>query len=202
MGRLLVHCAERTGCPHFGLLAGQRMGPEAMGLVGLLIEHSPDVGGALHNLVLHLHLHDRGAVPVLVVEGERALLGYAIYQPGVEGTRHIYDITLAIGFNVMKALCGPNWRPDEVLCGHSRPQDLEPFQRFFRAPLRFDSERTALAFPATCLSQPLRGADPELRRLLEARIAQLESLGAGDLVAQVRRVLRNLLWAGGGPWTR
>ena len=71
MGRLAVRCAERTGCPHFGLLAGQRMGPEALGLVGLLIEHSPDVGGALRNLVLHLHLHDRGAVPVLMVEGDR-----------------------------------------------------------------------------------------------------------------------------------
>ena len=116
----------------------------------------------------------------------------------MEGTRHIYDIALAIGLNVMKALCGRKWHPDEVLCSHSRPKDLEPFQRFFRAPLRFDSERTALAFPATCLSQPLRGADPKLRQLLEARIAQLQSLGAGDLVDQVRRVLRNLLLGGRG----
>ena len=34
MGRLLAHCATRTGCPHFGLLAGQRMGLDCVGARG------------------------------------------------------------------------------------------------------------------------------------------------------------------------
>ena len=191
-------CAAATGCPHFGLLLGQHTGLEALGLVGNLVEHSPDVGKALQNLVLHLHLHDRGAVPILTIEGDRVLLGYAVYQPGIEGTRYIYDLAMAIGLNIMKGLCGRDWTPAEVLFSHSRPADPEPFRRLFRSPLRFDSERTALVFPRGCLSQPLPGADAKLSRLLEARIAQLESLGAWDLVDQTRRVLRNLLLGGRG----
>ena len=197
-GRLLARCVAVSGCNHFGLLLGERTGLEALGLVGVLIEHSPDVGKALQNLVLHLHLHDRGAVPILTIEGDRVLLGYAVYHPGIEGTRHIHDLAVAIGLNIMKGLCGRDWRPAEVLFSHSRPADLEPYRRLFRSALRFDSERSALVFPKGCLSQPLPGADAKLRRLLEARIAQLESLGAGDLVDQMRRVLRNLLLGGRG----
>jgi AraC-like DNA-binding protein len=197
-GRLLARCAAATGCPHFALLLGHQTGLEALGLVGTLVEHSPDIGKALQNLVLHLHLHDRGAVPVLTIEGDQVLLGYTVYQPGIEGTRHIYDLAMAIALNIMKGLCGRDWRPAEVLFSHSQPTDLKPFRHCFRCPLRFDSERTALVFPKGCLSRPLPGADAELVRLLEARIAQLESLGAGDLVEQMRRVLRNLLLGGRG----
>jgi AraC-like DNA-binding protein len=198
LGRLLAACAASTACPHFGLLLGQRTGLEALGLVGLLAEHSPNVGSALHNLVLHLHLHDRGAVPTLVIEGECALFGYAIYQPGVEGTRQIYDGALAIVFNILKALCGPLWQPTEVLFSHSKPANSEPFRRFFQARLRFDAERSALVFSAACLRQPLGGSNPLLRKLLEERIALLESLGAGDIVSQVRRVLHHRLLSGQG----
>jgi len=198
LGRLLALCALRSGCDQFGLLAGERRGLEALGLVGMLIQHSPTVGSALDNLILHLHLHDRGAVPFLRIEGDRAILGYAVYQPGIEGTRHIHDGAIAIELNILRALCGPGWIPTEVVFSHARPTDLEPYRRIFRAPLRFDSECAALVFPAACLEQPLPGADPQLRALLQARVAQLESMGAGDLVDQVRRVLRNLMLGGQG----
>lgn len=198
LGRLLAHCAERTGCAHLGLLLGQRSGLQSLGLIGALAEHSPEVGTALRNLILHLHLHDRGAVPVLSVEGKRAFLGYSIYQPGVEGTRQIYDGSIAIICNIMRTLCGSDWRPAEVIFSHGRPADPRPFRAFFQAPLRFDGECTGVVFSAHSLDQRLRGADPQLRRLLEERIAALESNGAGDLVVQVRRVLHNLLLDGRG----
>ena len=55
--KLLADCAARTGCPHFGLLVGQQSGLDFMGLVGLLVKSSPDVGTALHSLVRYFHLH-------------------------------------------------------------------------------------------------------------------------------------------------
>jgi hypothetical protein len=90
VGRLLDTCVEATACPHFGLLIGQRVGIEGLGLVGLLAQHSPTLKQALRNIVLHLHLHDRGAVPTLSVGHSEARLGYIIYQPGVTATAQIY----------------------------------------------------------------------------------------------------------------
>jgi hypothetical protein len=64
MGRPLAVGAARTGCAHLGLLLGQRGGLESLGLIGLIAGHSLGVGTAPRNLILHLHLHDRGAAPV------------------------------------------------------------------------------------------------------------------------------------------
>ncbi|MBK8754354.1 MAG: AraC family transcriptional regulator [Candidatus Competibacteraceae bacterium] len=193
MGRLLKVCAAQTHCAHFGLLMGQRAGLSSLGLIGLLAQHSPDVGSALRNLVFHLHLHDRGAVPNLSVEQGIAVLGYAIYQPGVEGSDQIYDGAIAITCNIMRALCGAAWVPDEVLFSHRRPSDIKSFRCFFQSRLRFDMEQTALVFPATWLDRPVAGADPNLCQTLQQQIAALENLSNGDWVSLLRRVLRNLL---------
>jgi len=60
-GQMLAHCANRTRCPHFGLLVGERGGLSSFGLVGLLAKYSPNVGEALYRLVRFMHLHVRGA---------------------------------------------------------------------------------------------------------------------------------------------
>jgi AraC-like DNA-binding protein len=197
-GRLLGVCVETTGCAHFGLLLGSRAGLEALGLVGMLAAHSADLGQALHNVVLHLHLHDRGAIVTLTVSGDEARLGYAIYQPGVEATAQIYDTALAIAGNALRTLCGPAWRAREVLFSHARPPDLTPYRRIFGVRPRFGAEQSALVFPAAWLEHPLRGADPMLYRTLAQRIADLSTSSWGDLAAQVRRVTCHLLLCGQG----
>jgi AraC-like DNA-binding protein len=198
MSHLLSVCADRTGCRHLGLLLGQRGGASDLGLVGQLAQNSPDVGSALHNLILHLHLHDRGGVPTLAVTDGVATLGYAVYQKGVVSAGNVYDAAIAVSFNIMRALCGPKWLPTEVLFSHARPVDIQPYRRFFRTRLRFDAWETALVFPAKWLQHPLPGADHQLRRILEATIEAIEANGDGDVVSQVRRVLRSLVLTGRG----
>ncbi len=193
MGRLLKWCAACTRCPHFGLLIGQQGGASSLGLIGFLVQHSPDVGTALRNLILHLHLHDRGATPVLSVEQGVAVLSYLIYQQGVEGSSQIYDGAIAITFNILRALCGPAWVPTEVLFSHRPPAHPGPYRCFFRAPLRFDMEQTALVFPAQWLNHPVADVDPRLRQIIEQKIAEIEKLDSSDLVGQLRRILRILL---------
>lgn len=197
-GRLLARCAERTARPDFGLLLGRSAGLDALGVVGLLVRHSPDAGTALRNLALRLLIHDRGAVPIFQIEGEQVLLGYSIYQPRVEGIRQIYDLALCVGRNIMRTLCGPLWRADGVRLCYRRPAEREAYRRFFQAPVLFDAERAVLVFSANVLRCPVQGADPVIYKGLEERVAALERQGVGDVVAQVRRVLRNLLFNGRG----
>lgn len=193
VGRLLKECVARTRCPHFGLLIGQRSGPGCLGMIGALMQNAADVGSALRGLILHLHVHDRGAAPALSVERGVAVLSYMIYHQGVEGSSQIYDGSIAIAFNILQALCGPAWHPAEVWFSHRRPSDIEPYRRFFRAALRFDMEQTALVFPAKWLDHAVAGADPDRCRRLEQQIAALENLDSADLAGRLRRVLRTLL---------
>lgn len=64
MGQLLTRCVALSRCPHFGLLVGARQGLSSLGVVGFLVQHSPDVGTGLKNLVAHMHHFQRGAVAV------------------------------------------------------------------------------------------------------------------------------------------
>jgi len=195
-GRLLAHCAARTGCPHLGLLVGQRSGLESLGLVGLLVKYSPDVGTALRSLERYLFLHVRGAVSSLKVEGHSAAFSYLAYERNVEGADQTGDGAVAIIFNLMRALCGPGWLPTAATFVHRRPADVGPYRRFFGAPLRFNADQYALEFPASWLNRRLPGDDAELRRLLQKQISRLETMHRGDFPEQVRSVLRTSLLTG------
>jgi AraC-like DNA-binding protein len=98
--------------------------------------------------------------------------------------------------NIMRELCGADWRPIEAWFAHRRPADVGPFRRFFRVPLRFDAEQFALVFPARYLNQRLPIVDDQLHRLLQRQIDVLEDSYRGDFPEQVRNVLRTALLAG------
>ena len=193
---LFAHCVARTGCQHLGLLVGQHAGLHSLGLVGLLVKYSPDVGTALHNLVRCMHLHVRGAVTSLETHDNMASLSYEIYQPGVEATDQIGDGAVAGLFNVMRTLCGPDWKPAELRFAHRKPDNVAPFRSFFQAPLCFDNEQNAVVFAADWLDHRLPETDPELRRLLQQQIDELELRYGDDFPGQVRSVLRMALLTG------
>lgn len=194
--RLVKCCVERTGCRHFGLLIGERGGLHSLGLVGLLAQHSSDVGSALRSLVRYLHHHVRGAVTTLAVSEHTATMSYDVYESLVEATDQLGDAAVAVIFNILRDLCGPDWKPVEVLFAHRRPEDVRPFQQFFRAPLRFDAEHNGVVFPVDWLRAPVAGADAQLRRMLQEQIDALELSHCDDLQERVRAVLRRVLPAG------
>jgi AraC-like DNA-binding protein len=194
--RLMRHCAARTGCPHFGLLIGAQEGLHSLGLVGLLVKDSPDVGTALRNLVRYFHLHARGALTTLAIDGNLAMFGYETYQTRAEATEQIGDGAAALMFNIMRELCGEEWKPVEVRFVHRKPDDVRPFRRFFGVPLYFDAEQYSVVFSAVWLNRRLPATDPALRRLLQKEINAIESRHRDDFPEQVRGVLRTALLTG------
>ena len=193
MGRIFCRCVERSGCSHFGLLVGRRAGVSALGAVGFLMQSAPDVRTALDELVHYLHLHDRGALVSVETGGPYASLGYTILQHGVPCSEQILAGAITIGLNIMRGLCGADWRPEETHFAFRAPEDVAPYRECFGPRLRFDAEVTSIVFPSRWLDQPLPGADPLLHRLMEERIGELELRAGEGLVAQVRRGMRALV---------
>jgi AraC-like DNA-binding protein len=188
-GRLLGLCAARTRCPHFGLLLGERGGLQGFGLVGLLARYSSNVETALRSIVQFLHLHVRGAGAELRRSGETAVLSYKIYLTTVEATDQLGDGAVAMMFNILHALCGPDWKPSEALFAHRRPDDVTPYRRILGARLIFDAEEYGIAFHESWLARPLPEADAPLRKLLQQQVGALEATHGDDFPAQVRSVL-------------
>jgi AraC-like DNA-binding protein len=189
----VAHCVERTGCRHLGLLSGQLNDLHSLGLVGLLVKYSPDVESALRSLVRYFHLHVRGAVTTLHVEGRSAMFGFETYVSGAEANDQIEDAALAASFNILRALCGPEWNATEVRFAHRKPENVRPFREFFRAPLLFDDEKNAVVFHSSWMRHRLPEDDPDVRQLLEKQVEALEVKFGDEFPEQVRAVLRTAL---------
>ena len=92
-------------------------------------------------------------------------VSYAIYEQGVDFIDQIYDALLAIACNVMREIWGSRWVPEKVYFARAMPADVGAYRRFFRAPCRFDSERTAILFPSYFLDKLCPKRMPNGRRL-------------------------------------
>ena len=126
------------------------------------------------------HLHVRGAVATLEAEDGWVTLGYATVLQDAEGNDQVGDAAVASIFNIMRALCGPDWNAAEVRFSLRRPVEWGPYRRYFRAPLRFDAEQYAGVFEAEWLTRRLGSDDPMLHRLLQQQIDTLESRHGDD----------------------
>ena len=198
-GRLLQECARLTDRPHFGLLVGERFELAHLGPLGEQMRHSPNVGSALRSLLLHLHLHDRGAAPLLLQpEPGIALLGYSVYRHATPGTELIYDAALAIGCRTLQALCGRQFAPMAVQFAYRRPSRTAVYRRMLGAPVLFDAEVAGIVFASTWLARPIEGADTVRHRALTRALQQAHAAMPLSLGEQVELVLHQMLLGGHG----
>jgi AraC-like DNA-binding protein len=195
--RLLHDAARACGREDFGLLVGQRFEFGSLGLLTLLMQRAPTVGDALRSLERHLHLHDRGAVVYLKApQAGKAAIGYAVHDEATPGVGLVYDLAMTIGVAMLRALCGPQWRPLEVRLPHRRPRSTLAWRRCFGAPVHFDATAAEISFSASCLVSRPPQADPAQQVAL-LRVAQHTAAAqALPLAERARHVARALVMTG------
>jgi AraC-like DNA-binding protein len=197
LGRLIEVAATRTACPHFGLLLGQKAGTSVIGVLGFASRHAPDVRSALLLLSQRLADHDRGGVATFTEDSTVATLGYRVLDPKVPATEHITTASLAIGFQLMKVLCGPYRQPLETTFAMHRPRDVKPYQHLFGDEVRFNAGQSAMSFAAYWLDAKVMGADPELQRVLLRALEETKISEERNLRDEVRGVLAGMIGHGG-----
>jgi AraC-like DNA-binding protein len=194
LGRLMKYGAEATGHPQFGLLVGRSWHLSAMGVVGEVTRNCATLGEALELHTVHQQINSAGGLAFVLQRASVVDFGYAVYYPGAQGVDHLVDAALATGFNYVRELAGPAWRPAEVFLPHARPAGSSlPYRQFFGVEPRFNSEICALRFPAYWLAHPVRDASPEGKR---AALARAEAVRRPGVVMQAYRGLRVLLMHG------
>lgn len=116
-----------------------------------------------------------------------------MHQSGAEATDHIYDISIALACNIMRSLCGANWKPAEVLLSGRPLPDLTPYRHFFRASLYFNADRNAVVFPSRWLHHRIQSGDPLLHRYLEREANELHTIHNANIVGDLRGLLHKSL---------
>ncbi len=187
--RLMSRCVAESGCKHFGLLLGQSASPSLLGVPGFLIQSAPNVAHALNDLLHNLDLHDNGGSLTLNTSNGVTLLGYTIHQPGVEAIEQIFDLSIAMSYNIMRSLCGIAWAPTEVMLSRKRPRNISAYKNFFKVPIRFDAEESAIAFPSHWLHRAVLSADEFLHDHFEKEARILHELQHQELIDRLPEVL-------------
>jgi AraC-like DNA-binding protein len=197
LGALFAASEELSGCQHLGLLVGEHFTLANFGALGDLMRNSRTVGEALRALLLNLHLHDRGASPVLLKSDSTSLiLGYAIYRHGIPATLQLYDVAIGIGFRILRELAGPAFRPLSVQFAHRRPDDPRPYRRLFGPGVRFDAEVSGIGFAASWLDHPIADADPVQHASISRRLQEHLDGSGITFSDQVHGVLHQMVLGG------
>jgi len=197
LGRLFESCVDLTSCNHFGLLVGERFDLKGLGPLGYLMRNSATVGDALRTLLIHLHLHDRGAAPILLApDPAHAILGYSIHHHSTPATGPIYDAAIAIGYRILHELCGPSWKPLRVQFSYHQPNSTLPHRRLFGSSVSFDAEVSGIVFPSHWLQRSIEGADTTLHALLVKAFQEAEANGPMSFAEQVQGVLHQMILSG------
>jgi AraC-like DNA-binding protein len=161
------------------------------------MRHSATVGDALHDLLVHLHIHDRGGSPVLLApDAGSALLGYSIYHQEMPGAECIYATATTIAHRLLRELCGPAFTPLVVQFAYDRPASTAEYRRAFGSGMAFNAAISGVVFASSWLSQPLTGADPVRHRELAQAIEDAEEDGPTSFAERLESVLHQALLSG------
>lgn len=194
MGRYLGECARATSDDSFSLRVGLAENPSALATLGFLALNTANVSGAL--ATLSKYLYQVGGTITLTRERGFALFVYAFNYPTIQGAGFISDAAMGLAISCLRALCGPSWSPLEVRFARPVPGKPGDWKRKVQAPVYFGAEQNLIVFSARWLNQPVERADPELRRLLLDKIAELEAHCSVDSPIRVGAIIRSSLLAG------
>lgn len=191
--RLLHVCARHTGCAHFGLLVGQRWGLAHMGVLGESMRAASSVRAALELFAKHHHRNSDAAATFLLEYRDTISLGYAVHRKDAGNIDLAYDVAMACAWNLLRELCGPEWKPTEIVFSRAVPMEVAPYRQLFRAPLRFDQDHCAVRFPMRWLDQDVAG---KVTNPASEHLPRLDDVSDLDLIPRTHRLMRVLLLEG------
>lgn len=193
---LLERASLETGCPHFGLQLSRRQDVGILGALGFIIQQAPDIRTALRELITRFAYHNQGANVALSVQEGTAMWQFTCKLAGELPVGQQEDLVAGIGVDMMRLLYRPDWSPRALYLGHAPTDEVAPYRSRFRCPVHFNSEGVTMTFDAAVLDTPIKQANPQLHRLLDNYLDELQFAHPDDLPGKVRHLIQQAMYTG------
>ncbi|WP_247894369.1 AraC-like transcriptional regulator QhpR [Azospirillum sp. B510] len=192
--------ATHVADSNFGLSAARNLSPLTLGPVGLLFTSAPTLGAALKGFIEYNWLVQQGTTCAMARDGGSCVFRYRIEDRRIFPRRHDAEFSLAMVVEMIRALAGGAWRPQEVHFEHAAPANLQAHNAFFKAPLYFNQPANELIFPAADLAIAGSGVDHRVSGLVEHYLGMLRqrSVPTRSLEDKVRRMASDHFPGDGG----
>lgn len=158
---LLEVAAQESGRAHLGLDMAEADHAHEPGIVSDLFVYAATVGQALEGLVRFFPIIQTGTSVRLERAHGMVRFIYSIQDPSIAERLQDAAYTLGKVCRSLRRATGDAWSLDQVTMAMRAPASLQAYTRFFRAPVVFDTQATALCFPETFLAMPIRTANAE-----------------------------------------
>jgi AraC-like DNA-binding protein len=187
-------CVEVTGDPAFMLHAAQSQEQGDFGLHEYLSTSASTLGESIKISSKYLPIISDGAETDLIIEGDYAIWRHRIVANAASSPGG-HEFVVASFFVTCARALGFRGTPIEVHFIHDKPAHIEEYEKFFRAPMRFNMKYNESVIPRQALDIPLVTADPALLSILIPYGDQyLESLTSHlPFTERVRKVIREQL---------
>ena len=196
LGRLVEQCVQVTHCDDFGLRVGMREDASAVGLAGLMSLNSATVAEALQVIAAGLRISDTGGLFSFEARNGALWLSYGLVVENIVAGDQIIDGAVAIICNLMRQLCGPDWKPDRVTLTRRPPREPSRFRQFFGAPVDYGASAGCLVCDASVLKRAVVTQNADHRDILAPFYHAAVSASGVDLVSTIRAVMRTQAHAG------
>lgn len=177
-----------------GLLVGQRTSLSTFGPLGNLMRNACTVGQALQDFVNNQQRFVRGAVAYLISNKDTCIFGYAVYHPSFRSLNVINDGAIAAGHRMLQDLSID--APLEVMLSRPEPVNANAYRAFFRAPVRFGCDRSALVLSSKQIESIVPGSDPQARKQASELVREYWSTAEPSVGHLVLRTLRAYVLSG------
>lgn len=185
--------------PLIGLRVSSLINMAAIGVLGYVMQTSPTLRNMIETVIRFEGLLSNVCRTSLRVEGATAVWTLESYITDELVARHATECTLGTWATLLELVRGEK---TAALLGvrlrHAAPKDpalLRDYEDFFRCPVRFNQDESALLITATSLDRPMALADPALHGTLEehARLQLSLRSAAPSLTDQVKGAVRGRL---------
>jgi AraC-like DNA-binding protein len=197
--RLWELSVQYSGDPCFGLTYAAYIQPSTLHGLGLSWIASHTLKDGLERLVRFQR--------ILTTDQQLGLretqTGYCIHDvvgqkdDPIQYPDAAYDSTIASIYKMCQIMLGPDINPIRVSVEHSAPPCKEKFEQFFRIPVNFDADETAIEFDKKICELQVSSANPELTRINDQIVIDyLNQFEQDDIVTHTRKYIIDHLPSG------
>ncbi|CAE6910332.1 AraC family transcriptional regulator [Pseudomonas marincola] len=194
MTRLWQRAVAISGNPAIGLNMAKVIRPASFHVVGYALMSSASLREGLARLVRYQRIIAEGADLSFTQTAKGYELVLAIHGDRLPPARQSAEASMAYALAFCRWISGRMIQPRQVLFQGSPPDDIEPFQQVFQAPLSFNSSHYALLFEPADMEAPLPTANHSLAQLHDRFAGEyLTRFSESRVTHQTRQVLCRLL---------
>lgn len=196
MERMISEGARQSGDANFGLREANFFRPAHLGALGFAWLASSTLQIAFERMSRFCKMINDHLQIDLEVMGDLLQVKFTSSNSD-RASNHREQAQLALAVKCCRAVAGESFTPRKVCFRHGEPKDSSEFFAYFRCPVEFNSEFTAMLVDQQWMERRLTGSNEQLAQLNEHIVVKyLAHLEKGDIVNRCKAAIIDSLGSG------